>query len=125
MKDITENTIYSKCLYGLWDFSKEEYLLYKLCVFYNAQTEIFDRGLTSLRSRYDPTEAFVVGENRRLSSAYAFNMYQFIRAIALKSNININYRYFSKKFHFSAQQWIDEYNRLKENGEMDFIYEDI
>lgn len=101
--------------------NEKEYLWYKLCVFYHAQTEIFDRGLTDLRSPHDPTEAYIVGEIRMHSNMYALNMRQFIREIARKldsSGRNLNdFNY----LRYSAQHWIDEYYRLKEKGEYDFI----
>lgn len=99
---------------------------YKLCVFYHAITEIYDRELTDLRSPYDPTEAFICGQERHLSNAYALSTRRFVYKIADRLGIpscrkisDFNY------YRFSAQDWIDEYNRLKENGEMNFIYENI
>ena len=100
---------------------EKKYLWYKLCVFYHAKTEIFDRGLTSLRSKYDPTEAYIAGENRIYSNRYALSLRQFIKHIAEKLYItNCNLNDFNH-YRFSAQGWIDEYYRLKNAGEMDFI----
>lgn len=102
--------------------SAEDNLWYKLCVYYHAKTELYDRTLTDLRSLYDPTEAYIdVGVERTLSWAYARKLRQFINEMAfsipehsLNSNTN----------HYSAQDWIDEYNRLVENGEMNLIEEE-
>lgn len=103
------------------EMNNDDYLWYKLCVFYHAKTEIFDRGLTDLRSPYDPTEAYITGSTRRQSNAFALNLYQFILFVAKKMNLNkLNLHEFNY-YRYSAQGWIDEYDRLKENGEMDFI----
>lgn len=98
-------------------------LWYKLCVYYHAKTELYDRTLTDLRSPYDPTEAYIQnGIERRLSYANARNIRQFINEMAIgisehikSGSLNAN------KYRYSAQDWIDEYNRLVEQGEMDFI----
>lgn len=105
--------------------NEKEYVWYKLLVFYHAQTEKFDRGLTELRSIYDPTEAFIVlDEHRNRSNRYAFDMRQFINDMADGLGIPMDMRCMtSSKYHFSAQRWIDEYDRLSENGEMDFIHD--
>lgn len=106
--------------------NEKEYIWYKLCVFYHAKTEIFDRGLTDLRSPYDPTEAYIVEDRiRSYSNKYALNMRQFIiyTADKLKISKDIKANFNAAQFHFSAQGWIDEYNRLKSIGEMDFINE--
>lgn len=107
------------------EFNEKDYIWYKLCVFYYAQTELFDRGLTDLRSPYDPTEAFIHGDSsiRGLSYANARKMRKFIIEIAVNENLSLtnietNFEY----LHYSAQRWIDEYYRLKDMGEMDFIY---
>ena len=41
-------------------------LWFKLCCFYHAQTELYDRSLTDLRSSYDKTESYITVENRSL-----------------------------------------------------------
>lgn len=99
----------------------QKYLWYKLCVFYHAKTELFDRGLTDLRSPYDPTEAYIDGRVRSYSNAYALNMRQFVNYVGKKLGLtNYNLNDFNH-CRFSAQGWIDEYNRLVDAGEMDFI----
>lgn len=130
MKDIDD-----ECKYLLSDLhcsltnefvqlDEKEYIWYKLCCYYHAKTEIFDRGLTELRSPYDPTEAYIDGRTRSYSNAYALKLRKFIKEIIIKLNIpnniiSINFDY--NKYHFSAQGWIDEYYRLHDAGEMDFI----
>lgn len=43
----------------------------KMACFYHAKCEKYDRSLTYLRSRFDRTEAFVVGEQRKYSTYHA------------------------------------------------------
>lgn len=100
---------------------EKEYLWHKLCVFYHAKTEIFDRGLTDLRSPYDPTEAYIDGRVRSYSNRYALNMKQFIDYVAKRLDIVNRRTNEFNHYHYSAQRWIDEYYRLKDIGEMDFI----
>lgn len=101
---------------------EKEYLWYKLCIYYHAQTELFDRTLTDLRSPYDPTEAYIDGRVRSYSNAYALRMRKFVYSIAKELDIPIKYAGLNAaQFRFSAQGFINEYNRLAELGEMDFI----
>lgn len=101
----------------------EDNLWYKLCVYYHAKTELYDRTLTDLRSPYDPTEAYIQGGiERSLSGVNARKIREFVNEAAIgipdyiKSNdLNAN------KYRYSAQDWIDEYHRLVSDGEMDFI----
>ena len=104
--------------------SEEDYLWYKLCVYYQAQTELFDRILTDLRSPYDPTEAYIQGRERSLSNANAKRIRKFIDEMAIGIPVHIKSRGLNDgKYRYSAQDWIDEYNRLVNTGEMDFINE--
>ena len=86
--------------------------LYKAACEYMAKTELHDRSLTDMRSQHDPTEAFICGRVRSLSNAFAHNLR---REIAKKYNImsfelmeEIN-----RHKSYSAQMWIDEYERLQ------------
>lgn len=45
-----------------FEINEKYYLWYKLCVFYHAKTEIFDRGLTDLRSPYAQLKHILIGE---------------------------------------------------------------
>lgn len=99
--------------------SNDEYMRYKLFCYYNCVTELYDRSLTNLRSKHDPTEAYITGHVRCLSSAFAARKYKFICKIAEENKIEILGT--GNKYHLSAQGWIDEYKRLADNGEMDFI----
>ena len=43
-----------------WNFKNDyEDIYFLLHCLYNAKTELYDRTLTDMRSRYDPTEAFI------------------------------------------------------------------
>lgn len=108
-------------------YSEQSYLWYKLCVYYHAQTEVYDRMLTSLRSPHDPTEAYITeGSVKRFSMLHARQIREFIYEIADRLGIPLGLRAIGLRgdhHGWSAQQWIDEYDRLVEAGEMDFINE--
>lgn len=101
----------------------EDNLWYKLCVYYHAKTELYDRMLTHLRSPYDPTEAYIQGGvERSLSYANARKIRRFVDRMA--TGIPENIKHFGlnvNKYHYSAQDWIDIYNKLVTDGEMDTI----
>lgn len=100
---------------------EKEYIWYKLCCYYHAKTELYDRELTDLRSRHDPTEACIVGWTRSYSYVYANKMRKLINYIAYKLDIDDCKINKFNHYKFSAQGWIDEYIRLLSTGEMDFI----
>lgn len=87
---------------------------------------MYDRGLTSLRSPYDKTEAYIVGENKKWSVLYSSNQRRKIidiatilkipRSIIRESGIQCDCRY-------SAQGWINQYEHLVNLGEMEFMKE--
>ena len=86
--------------------------LYEAACEYMAMTELYDRSLTKARTQHDPTEAFVCGYVRSLSNAFASNLR---REMTKKYNImsfdlmeEIN-----RHRSYSAQMWIDEYERLQ------------
>lgn len=86
--------------------------IYKAACEYMAETELYDRSLTNRRTQYDPTEAFIDGYVRGLSNAFASNLR---REMTKKYNImpfelmeEIN-----RHKSYSAQMWIDEYERLQ------------
>lgn len=104
--------------------SDEFYLWYKLCCYYHAKTEMYDRTLTDLTSLYDSTEAYIQGRERSLSNVNARKIRRFIDEVAIDipkyiKSVGLN----CGKYRYSAQDWIDEFNRLEANGEMDFINE--
>lgn len=87
-------------------------LPYKLACLYMGMTEEYDRLLTDKRCKYDPTEAFVYSYYTRSSS----NRY----AKAIRKKIIEDYHIPWKEIHdeihrhinFSAQHWVDEYERI-------------
>lgn len=104
-----------------------ERFVFKLCCYYNTKTELYDRTLTDERSRHDPTEAYLHNSSTRsLSNKYAFELRERIIDFAEKK-LNIRRDKFREMFkkqnqcHYSAQGWIDLYNCLTENGEMEFL----
>lgn len=101
----------------------EDNLWYKLCVYYHAKTELYDRMLTDLRNIYDPTEAYIQGGvERSLSYTNVRKIRRFVDKMATGIPENIKHTGLNaNKYHYSAQDWINEYNRLAANGEMDFI----
>jgi len=110
------------------DMGEIERNVFKLCCYYHTKTELYDRTLTDKRSRHDPTEAYLDNSSARsLSNKYAFELREWIIDFAEKK-LNIRRDVFRKMFqeqssrnHYSAQGWIDLYNYLKENGEMEFL----
>lgn len=105
-----------------------ENICFKLACYYMAITELFDRTLTDKRSKYDKTEAFICnGTDRSLSNQHAAYRFKYITKFA-ENDLKIPHQIFIKNFrnqikinNLSAQGWIDQYNFLCENGEMDFI----
>lgn len=80
-------------------------------------TEIYDRGLTSKRSQYDETEAYVTGENRKYSEWYAMNLYKHLMEyIAHKTNSIFDAKRWNRERNrakYSAQGWIKVFECLK------------
>ena len=52
-------------------------IYFKMHCLYNAKTEAYDRTLTDMRGRYDPTEAYITENVRHLSNSNAMIVYQF------------------------------------------------
>lgn len=101
---------------------------FKLLCFYNTKTEEYDRGLTDLRSPYDPTEAYIIGDDRSSSTWYATKLWNDIihtvsTAIRIPESKAENYLIEARKWgqSLSAQGWINTYNHLCENGEMNIV----
>lgn len=89
---------------------------------YNAKTELYDRILTDMRSKHDPTEAFI-GCNSYIKSAsncYSKKLYEKCRTyIEIKTYPSTfdceHWRNCIEYYHnLSAQGWIDLYERLIE-----------
>lgn len=92
-------------------------LYFKALVFYNAKTEIYDRSLIDMRSQYDHTEAYIIGDIRSKSNLYSFRLYRILKQyIEIKTNKFDTYLWnnLKRKYnYYSAQHWIDIYNDLR------------
>ena len=87
-------------------------LLYRLACLYMGMTEEHDRSLTDMRSRYDPTEAFLYcNKIRSESNRYAAFMRNKIMKdyCILWEEIQNEIRSHN---NYSAQHWVDEYERI-------------
>lgn len=91
---------------------------------YNAKTELYDRILTDMRSKHDPTEAFI-GCNSYVKSAsncYSKKLYEkcrkYIEIKIYPSSFDCEYwRKCIEYYHnLSAQGWIDLCERLIKEG---------
>lgn len=105
-------------------------IYFKFVCFYQALTELYDRGLTDERSPYDKTAAYVEGRSReykRYSNWYAERLYnQVVEYIRNITNRPFDMRRWKKAIRqrYSTQGWIDVFERFKsENDEiiMDMI----
>lgn len=108
---------------GLYEFyNQRKDLWFKLQCFYYAQTELYDRTLTDLRSPYDKTEAYLsTSTQRRLSNANALGLHKYVSELADYFRIPHSLRKTKVVELWTAQRWIDEYNHIVETGEMDFM----
>lgn len=87
-------------------------LQYRLACLYMGMTEKYDRSLTDVRSRYDPTEAFLYcNDIRSESNRYA----AFVRNKIMKDYC-ILWKEIQSEIRrhntFSSQNWVDEYERI-------------
>ena len=81
-----------------------------------AKTELYDTTLTIMRSPYDNTEAFITDKFlRRLSYKYAITLSQKLHIRRIKQTIH------PSLLHMYAKWYIDVFNNLNENNELDFI----
>lgn len=97
-------------------------IYFKMHCLYNAKTELYDRSLTDMRDRYDPTSAYVGCSNevRNKSNLYALNLYQWCRKqIEYKTGMPFDFMMWKESIkryeNVSAQGWVDLYNRLTMN----------
>ena len=93
---------------------------------YNAKTEIYDRTLTDMRDRYDPTSAYIncSYEIRNASNQYAYSLYLWCRKKIIQETgqpFDVHKWKDSIRgyWNLSAQGWIDLYEYLAENDEFD------
>lgn len=93
-------------------------IYFKMHCLYNAKTELYDRTLTYMRSRHDPTEAFidVSGRVRSASNQYAKSLYENCkRIIEAETGKPFSRDLWMKSvssYRLSAQGWIDLYESL-------------
>ena len=95
-------------------------IYFKMHCLYNAKTEAYDRTLTDMRSKYDPTEAYITSDVRYLSNSNAMRVYQFcvyeIERATKKSFDSKLWRDSIRGYQrLSAQGWIDLYKYLVKN----------
>lgn len=101
-----------------WENDTDNEYYFMACE-YMAKTELFDRGLTSCRSPYDNTEAFIHQPYlRRSSNEYAVTLKKHYTELLGGTWLPIQ-REINKFDRYTAQKWIDEYNRLRKHGDTD------
>lgn len=91
-------------------------IYFKFVCFYQAMTELYDRGLTDERSPYDKTEAFVPEKEMGSSELYAKELYRCIREyIWRKTKIPFDIERWRKEIRkrYSAQGWIDTFENFR------------
>lgn len=100
-------------------------IYFKMLCLYNAKTELFDRSLTDMRSKHDPTEAFIdiSGRVRNASNQYARLLYKNCkRSIETETKVPFSidlWMSFIRSYrNLSAQGWIDLYEHMVTNGEI-------
>lgn len=101
----------------------QDNIYFKMHCLYNAKTEIYDRSLTNMRDKYDPTSTFIncSSEIKRESNYYAFKLYLWCKDVIIKEtkrpfNFHMWKESISKYMSLSAQGWIDLYEYLVEDG---------
>ena len=93
-------------------------IYFKMHCLYNAETELYDRSLTDMRDKYDPTSAYLVDrEASNKSNIYAKKLYRWCRnQIEYETGMPFNFvswnESIKKYIHLSAQGWIDLYEYL-------------
>lgn len=98
-------------------------IYFKFVCFYQAITELFDRGLTDERSPWDKTEAYILTQREKEWSAwYSKKLYNCIREyIWRKTEYPFDIERWRKEIRqrYSAQGWIDVFKHFKsENDEI-------
>ena len=95
-------------------------IYFKMHCLYNVKTEAYGKTLTDMRSRYDPTEAYITEKVRSSSNFNAMRVYQFcvyeIERATKKSFDSKLWRDSIRGYQgLSAQGWIDLYKYLVKN----------
>lgn len=91
-------------------------IYFKFVCFYQAMTELYDRGLADERSPCDKTEAFISEKIRGDCEVYSKNLYKCIREyIWRKTKIPFDIERWRKETRkrYSAQGWIDLFEHFR------------
>lgn len=103
-------------LIGDGDAAKDDEELYKAACEYMSRTERYNRTLSGMRSQYDKTKAYILPSMNQFSNTNANNV-----RIEVEDKYGITYAelFDEIKRHksYTAQMWIDEYERLQKEGE--------
>ncbi len=90
---------------------------YEMACEYMAKTELYDRSLTNCRSPWDKTEAFLDNPRvKKLSNEYAAQLRKYYSKIC-GGTWQFIHNEIHKHTEYTAQMWIDEYYRLREEVE--------
>ena len=107
--------------------NRNDNIYFKMHCLYNAKTELYDRSLTDMRDKYDPTSAYIgySWEVRNASNYYAYSLYLWCKKVIVQKtkrpfNIHTWRESIKKYWNLSAQGWINLYEYLVENGEFDW-----
>lgn len=91
----------------------------KFACFYHAMTELYDRGLTDMRSPHDKTEAYVSGGYiKSLSNYYSMKMHECVEeyiVYKMEKLFDIHRWKMADSPNYSAQHWIDMFEQLKKD----------
>jgi len=95
---------------------KPDEKLYKATCEYMSRTEHYDRTLSGMRSQHDKTEAYIPPSMRQFSN---INANKVRREVEDKYGITYSELFNEIKRHgcYTAQMWIDEYERLQKEGD--------
>lgn len=88
----------------------------KFVCFYQAMTELYDRGLTDERSPYDKTEAYISEKIKGSCEVYSQNLYKCTREyIWKKTKTPFDIERWGKEIRqrYSAQGWIDLFEHFR------------
>lgn len=94
-------------------------IYFKMHCLYNAETELYDRLLTDMRDRYDPTSAYLASNDMRgRSNLYAYHLYQWCkRQIEYETGMPFDFAKWKESTiryeNMSAQWWVDLYIYVK------------
>lgn len=122
-QDIRTQVNHNQIFYTSSSYEDDDIYFLIHCI-YNAKTELYDRILTDMRSKNDPTEAFIECNSyvKSASNCYSKKLYENCRIyIEIKTYPSTfdckHWRNCIGYYHnLSAQGWIDLYERLIKEG---------